>query len=265
MANPHYGGDPVSGPPPRPPVSGPSYRTEPVAGPSSFRPPPPPDKPPPTSNGKYDPAFEGRKLFLGGLPQGIDADAIRYDFSKFGDIEDCFVPADRNEPGRIRGIGFVTFREKDVADRAIREMHGRNYHGREITCNAAKPRGPDPKRDGTFHTDEKYSGKFDAGGRLRSDLRGTWEDPDTRRDFASSRYDESGRSDAERERDYLESTHTHGGSCAAGLRTSAHPTPVQGAHAHPSLLPLPISSSLRYDGTGRYGMRDPRPVQAYYD
>ena len=44
--------------------------------------------------------------------------------------------------------------------------------------------------------------------------------------------DEGNKTDSERERDYQRDMHTHGNS---------------------------------YDGTGRYGDRDPRPVQAYYD
>ena len=47
------------------------------------------------------------------------------------------------------------------------------------------------------------------------------------------RYDRNDpRSDRERERDYMENSHGHGSS---------------------------------FDGSGRYGARDPRPVQAYYD
>ena len=132
------------------------------------------------SNGRPDPALDGRKLFIGGIaPTGIDADVIRYDFSRFGEVEDCFVPADRNEPGKIRGIAFVTYRDEATARLAIQEMHNRNYHGREITVNVAKPRGPDPKKDGTFHANtEKYGGKYDAGGRLRPEFRGTVHDPE---------------------------------------------------------------------------------------
>lgn len=202
----------------------------PQAAPGPAYPPPPP--PPPTnvdSTGRRDAALEGRKLFIGGIAvTGIDSEIIRYDFGKFGEIEDVFVPADRNEPGKIRGIAFVTYKDAAVANMCVREMHGRNYHGREITCNVAKPRGPDPKKDGTFHNSDRYSGKYDAGGRLRPEFRNSMADPN--RD--DSRYDRPDASDAEREREYRAGIHTSGNS---------------------------------YDGSGRYGDRDPRPVQAYYD
>ena len=102
-------------------------------------------------------------------------------------------------------------------------MHGKNYHGREITVNIAKPRGPDPKKEGVYQN--TYSGRYDAGGRLRPEYRGSeWaNDP---------RYDRDDRPDADRERDFRVRMHSHGHS---------------------------------YDGSGRYGDRDPRPVQARYD
>ena len=63
--------------------------------------------------------------------------------------------------------------DEATAREAVQQMHGRNYHGRDITCNVAKPRGPDPKKDGTYHTSERYTGKYDAGGRLKAEFRGT--------------------------------------------------------------------------------------------
>ena len=203
---------PSYAPAPRP---GASYQS--AIGPSCRPPSGPSYAPPPTGpvRGHRDAALEGRKLFIGGIATtGIGEDVIRYDFSKFGELEDCFVPADHTTPGKIRGIAFVPYREQSIANIAIQEMNGRNYHGREISVNVAKPRGPDPKRDGTFHTDERYSGKYDAGGRLRPELRGTSEDPEFTgrpRGPDDPRYDERS-NDAERERDYQQNSHSHGSS-----------------------------------------------------
>ena len=127
----------------------------------------------------------------------------------------------------------VSRRRRATARLAVQEMHGRNFHGRDITVNVARPRGPDPKRDGTFHTDERYSGMYDAGGRLRPEFRGMGGQPPGAQGRAQDpRYDRDDRSDRERERDYQRDAHTHGASL---------------------------------DGSGRYGDRDPRPRQAYYE
>jgi len=185
---------------------------------------------PPANRNKNDEGGDKRKIFIGGLmTQGIDQYTIRDDFSRFGEIEDCFVPMDREVPGKVRGFAFVTYREPEGATDAVREMHGRNYHGREITVNVAKPRGPDPKKEGGFlhqgGQGTEYTGKYDAGGRLRPEFRGS--------DERAVRYDrDDGRNDGERERDYQRDAHSHGNS---------------------------------YDGTGRYGDRDWRPQQTRYD
>ena len=79
-------------------------RAPPHGAPSSY------STAPAMSGGRRDASLENRKLYIGGLPTtGIDEQIIRHEFSKFGELEDCFVPADRNDPSRIRGIAFVTY------------------------------------------------------------------------------------------------------------------------------------------------------------
>ena len=77
-----------------------------------------------------------RKVFIGGVPFGIDQQQIREDFMQFGDIEDVYLPSDRNT-GKLRGFAFVTYREPGTAKGAAQAMHGRDYHGRTITVNLA--------------------------------------------------------------------------------------------------------------------------------
>ena len=66
---------------------------------------------------------EGRKVFVGGLPFAVDDDMIRREFGRFGEIEDIYLPRER-ETGKARGFGFVTFREGRDADDASRDLHG---------------------------------------------------------------------------------------------------------------------------------------------
>ena len=55
---------------------------------------------------------DGKKLYIGGLPTyGITQEIVMSDFAQYGQIQDCFVPMDRNEGNRIRGIVFITFTE----------------------------------------------------------------------------------------------------------------------------------------------------------
>ena len=66
---------------------------------------------------------DGRKVFVGGIPFGVDQHNIREDFGKFGEIEDVYMPMDR-ETGKYRGFGFVTFASPRDAEEASQAMNG---------------------------------------------------------------------------------------------------------------------------------------------
>ena len=66
---------------------------------------------------------EGRKIFVGGIPFGVDKHNISEDFGRYGDIEDVYLPTDK-DTGKLRGFGFVTFRDPRGAEEASAEMNG---------------------------------------------------------------------------------------------------------------------------------------------
>ena len=66
---------------------------------------------------------EGRKIFIGGLPFDADNRMIEDDFGKYGEIEDIYLPTDR-DTGKPRGFGFVTYKDPRDAEDASSQMHG---------------------------------------------------------------------------------------------------------------------------------------------
>ena len=72
-----------------------------------------------------------RKVFVGGLNFDADEAQLRQDFGKYGDIEDIFLPRDRDTQ-KPRGFGFVTFAGYRDAEDAAAEMNGQEYCGRKI-------------------------------------------------------------------------------------------------------------------------------------
>lgn len=66
---------------------------------------------------------EGRKIFVGGIPFGVDEPTVREDFGKFGQIEDVYLPTDKMT-GKLRGFGFVTYKDPRDAQEASDQMHG---------------------------------------------------------------------------------------------------------------------------------------------
>ena len=61
------------------------------------------------------------KLYVGNLSWSCDKDALWAMFSAYGNVEDAFIPMDR-ETGRPRGFGFVTM-PTDAAQAAIQGLN----------------------------------------------------------------------------------------------------------------------------------------------
>ena len=80
-----------------------------------------------------------KKVFVGGLPWGVDDDRLREIFEQYGEVSDAKVIQDR-DTGRSRGFGFVTFSDDTAAGEAISAMDGKELDGRTIRVNEAQER-----------------------------------------------------------------------------------------------------------------------------
>jgi len=79
------------------------------------------------------------KVYVGNLPYSVDSDKLKEIFSAHGEVTEAVVISDRYS-GRSKGFGFVTFTDYDGAKKAIEEMNGKEFEGRELKVNEAKPR-----------------------------------------------------------------------------------------------------------------------------
>ncbi len=86
-----------------------------------------------------------KKLYVGNLPFSTTADDLREAFGEYGNVTSAQVVEDR-ETGRSRGFAFVEM--ADGADQAIESMNGRQFQGRTLTVNEAKPREDRPRSGG---------------------------------------------------------------------------------------------------------------------
>lgn len=80
-----------------------------------------------------------KRLYVGNLPFTVSQEEVKAEFAKYGTIEDCHLPMDR-ESGRPRGFGFVTFADNTEADAAIAALNGANFGGRSLRVNEAEDR-----------------------------------------------------------------------------------------------------------------------------
>ena len=79
------------------------------------------------------------KLYVGNLSFRTTGEELREAFSTVGTVESASVIEDR-ETGRSRGCGFVDMATPEEAAAAIEAFNGKDFGGRNLTVNEAKPR-----------------------------------------------------------------------------------------------------------------------------
>ena len=78
-------------------------------------------------------------IYVGNLAFETTEDTLQVAFTEYGEVSTSRVITDR-VTGRSRGFGFVEMPNNDEAEAAIKGMSGKEYQGRQLTVNEAKPR-----------------------------------------------------------------------------------------------------------------------------
>jgi RNA recognition motif-containing protein len=79
-----------------------------------------------------------KKLYVGNLSYDVDRDGMKEFFSEAGEVVDSVVITDR-ATGRSKGFGFVEFADEDQAKKALEMFNGKEFDGRTIKVDYAKP------------------------------------------------------------------------------------------------------------------------------
>ena len=79
------------------------------------------------------------KLYVGNLPFDITEDDLRTMLSQHGAVNEINVVMDKFS-GRPRGFAFATMNTPEAANAAILALNGRDWKGRALTVNEARPR-----------------------------------------------------------------------------------------------------------------------------
>jgi cold-inducible RNA-binding protein len=82
-----------------------------------------------------------KKLFVGGLPYTTTQDELQNAFAQAGAVTSATIIVDKMT-GRSKGFGFVEMSNDDEANKAIEMWNGKDFGGRSLTVNEARPLEP---------------------------------------------------------------------------------------------------------------------------
>ena len=90
-----------------------------------------------------------KKLYIGGLPYSTTDDQLRDAFSEAGTVDSATIIMDKMS-GRSKGFGFVEMSSEEEAQKAIDLWNGKDFGGRSLTVNEARPMEERPRNTGGF-------------------------------------------------------------------------------------------------------------------
>lgn len=94
-------------------------------------------------------------IFVGSLPWATEEDELRGSFESYGEVSSVRIITDKFT-GRSKGFGFVEMPDDAAAQKAIEELDGSSFGGRNIVVNESKPKPEGERRGG--------GGGFNRGG-----------------------------------------------------------------------------------------------------
>ena len=79
------------------------------------------------------------KLFVGNINHDATENDLQDHFAAAGTVLSVNIIQDR-VTGRSRGFGFVEMSSQEEAQKAIADFHNKEFQGRQLTVNEARPR-----------------------------------------------------------------------------------------------------------------------------
>lgn len=102
-------------------------------------------------------------IYVANVPYSVKDQDLHELFSPFGEVTSAKIIMDK-ATNRSRGFGFVEMANDDAGRAAIEGTNGKNFHGRDLVVNEARPR--------TEGDRPSYGGGGRSGGGDRGDRGG---------------------------------------------------------------------------------------------
>ena len=84
-------------------------------------------------------------IYCGNMSFDATEDDVRGLFAAFGDVSTVNIISDRDS-GRPKGFGFVEMPQQEQAQAAIAGLNGKEFKGRALNVNEARPKTDRPQR-----------------------------------------------------------------------------------------------------------------------
>jgi cold-inducible RNA-binding protein len=95
------------------------------------------------------------RLFVGNLSYQTAENDLQDYFSQAGSVTSVNLMMDKMT-GKSRGFAFIEFGSLDEANKAIEQFHNKDFQGRALTVNVARPREERPPQ-------QRWGGARDGG------------------------------------------------------------------------------------------------------
>lgn len=90
------------------------------------------------------------KLFVANIARECSEEELNAAFSECGEVKSLKIIKDR-DTGQSRGFGFVEMGSREAGEKAMKELHEKEIHGRALVVNEAREqerRAPRRERSG---------------------------------------------------------------------------------------------------------------------
>ncbi|MGA2507573.1 MAG: RNA-binding protein [Chitinispirillaceae bacterium] len=84
-------------------------------------------------------------IYVGNMSFDATEDEIRQLFAEFGEVTSVNIISDRDS-GRPKGFGFVEMAQAEQAQAAMKALNGKEFKGRALNVNEARPKTDRPRR-----------------------------------------------------------------------------------------------------------------------
>ena len=88
-------------------------------------------------------------IYVANIPWKASEEQLKELFSQYGDVNTAKIIMDKVTQ-RSRGFGFVEMSDDNAGRTAINELNGRDFLGKNLVVNEARPREERPARSGGY-------------------------------------------------------------------------------------------------------------------